>query len=218
MLKLVASRVLTGSAVQQRLQELDLEEAVLLRAVAAGDSADATCTNNDPVTMGGLLRWGRAVRSLREDLRPLGWTKCDVDNFPTIVHPKRKLAIAVARGNESTGDASAEPSTKYARGPACQTRVDRNGQVMLFDAKPHPKPASHLVVPQEGVPTYFLLVHPANGRVESEFVLPSACDDTGRFSSFVERLILTPYTRDPQPGGKKEVEEPLQVDVPVSRR
>jgi hypothetical protein len=218
MLKLVESRVVTGSAVQERLRELDLDEAVLLRAVAEGDSADATCTENDPVTLGGSLRWGRAVRSLREDLRPRGWTKCDADNLPTIVHPKQRLAIAVARGNESTGDMSAEPSTKYSRGPACQTRVDRNAQMALFEAKASPKPAPRRVIPREGMPTYFLLVHPSNGRVEFELVLPSACDENGRFSSFVERIILTPYTRDPQPFGKKEVEEPLRVDVPVTRR
>jgi hypothetical protein len=217
---LVATRVVTGADVELRLRELGIEETILRRAVGAGDSAAGTCTENDPFTLGGLLRWGRSVRSLRDDLRPLGWTKSDFNGLPTVVHPEGKLAIAIARGNESTGDASADPSTKYARGPASQDRVEQNAQLALFDVVTSLKPVPTFVPPPApGTPTYFLLHYPKQDRVEFELVLPSGLDESGRFSTFVERLMFEPYTRDQVTGaGIKGVEEPLQVDVPVKRR
>jgi hypothetical protein len=92
--------------------------------------------------------------------------------------------------------------------------------MVLVATPPSFKPAPTLVPPpKSGVPTYWLLQHPKKDRVEFELVLPSGLDDTGRFSSFVERLVFAPYIRDAVPDTeKKRVEEPLQVDVPVKRR
>lgn len=206
----VVAKVFTDAdQVEARLTELGLTGEILTRAVERGDAEASMCTAHDPVTIPGSVRWGRTVRSMRDDLAPSGWTKSEDDGLATVVHPDRKLAIAVALGDEGTGVAEAEPKTKYQRGPASQTRVLFNAQLMLFDAPRYVRPPS-------GMPTYFLLVRPAAGKVAFELVLPAACDESGRFTAYAERIIFPPFERNPSPRGR--VEEPLTVDVQVTRR
>jgi hypothetical protein len=210
MVALVVARVITEpDRVEARLREMGLESGVITRAVQLGDAEAGNCTPNDPVTISGLVRWGRTVRSLRDDLIPRGWERCDDDGLAMVVHPKRKLAIAVARGDESTGIADEEPRTKYARGPASQSRVETNKQMMLFDSP-------RMVRQPQGMPTYFLLVHPGNDHVSYELVLPATCDEAGRFESYAERIIFPRL--DTIPGPRSPVEDSFDVDVPVKRR
>jgi hypothetical protein len=208
--RVVVAKVFTEpDQVEARLRELGLTSEIVTRAVECGDAEASMCTANDPVTISGSVRWGRSVRSLRDDLIPLGWTKNDEDGFPTVVHPKRRLAIAVVRGDEGTGIAEEAPKTKYQRGPASQSRVQYNAQLWLLDVPQYVRPPS-------GMPTYFLLVNPESDYVAFELSVPSAFDETGRGTAYVERIIFPRFERNPSPKGR--VEDPLSVDVQVKRR
>lgn len=198
--------------VEARLNAFGLTSEIFSRAVAVGDQEASNCTENDPVTLSGSVRWGRSTRSLRDDLLPQGWTRSTSDGIETVVHPDRSLAIAVARGDERTGVAGDEsPKTKYSRGRAVQSRVLWNAQYSLFEMPPQ------VVRAPRGLPTYFLLQYPTNQHVAYEVSLPEACDETGRFSAYAERLVFAPYRRDGDPT-RKIVEPPLNIDVPVTRR
>ncbi len=60
-------------------------------------------TPNHPRFFPGLEMWGWSVASLREQLRPLGWFRVDVANFPLTVNETLGLAIAIASGDEGHG-------------------------------------------------------------------------------------------------------------------
>src|SRR3954468_7074549 len=89
--------------VHGRLYELGLSEAVLSNAIRAGLAAGAACTENHPPIFPGFVLWAESVRFLRDALSPEGWTRSDSKGFATVISADRRLAIAVARGDEATG-------------------------------------------------------------------------------------------------------------------
>lgn len=66
------------------------------------------------------------MRALRDFLIPQKWEKNDDGNFPTVVSPDGKVAIAVATGDAGTGKAEATPKTKYSKGVAVEAAISRN--------------------------------------------------------------------------------------------
>ena len=76
---------------------------VIHDALKAGEANAASCTENDPATLSGILRWARIVRALRELLFKHGWRRSNRHGLPTVVSPDGKVAIAVSTGDEGTG-------------------------------------------------------------------------------------------------------------------
>lgn len=207
----VVDRPLT---VRARLQELGVTEGILVEAIRAGEAAAASCTANHPPIFGGLLRYAETVRALRERLVPEGWTRDDTKNFSTAVSPDGRIAIAVARGDEATGDVDATPSTKYPKGAATIEAVERN-LLLPFDETAIAANASSGIEPTRS--TWFLLHSRENGTLKCELSRPTAVDRSGHVEEWDERLILAPIQLDPVRIAVPS-EEPVESVVTVRRR
>ena len=65
--------------------ELGLTPEILRGGLEEGIAAAALCTRHHPPNFGGLRLWAEAVRSLRDQLAPLGWHRDDSFNYSTVV-------------------------------------------------------------------------------------------------------------------------------------
>lgn len=203
--------------VVDRLAQLGIRPDQLRDAVAIGESFRSACTPNDPAITGGFLAWAKTTRALRELLAQDGWRRRSTNGLETVVHAGGLLEIAVATGGGQTGHVGGTPRTKYARGPATVAAVERN-QMSLFETSDPivPGMAPARTTP---MPTWLLLVAPGVHHVHCELALPNDIDNDGNITSWVERIILDPVARDPEP----IVETPTvdgepDVVVEVSRR
>jgi hypothetical protein len=197
-----------------RLHELGVEEETLRKAVEVGLRHAFNCTENDPRNLPGIIAWGKAIRSLRESLVPLGWTRDNSNNYATVVSPGGDTALAVAAADAGTGRSSSTPSTRSAKGPATKDAVHRN-QLSFADvvvAFPKPQEAS-------GASRTWLLLHHVDEDAEeirAELSLPSHMDGNGYVDSWLERIILAPIPHLPEPLEASDVGE--EIDIPVERR
>lgn len=207
----------TPLSVAERLAGLSLDEQALTGAAAFALSYALECTSNDPLSMAGLLMWGKTVRALRDEYVPLGWSVGRVRNYDTVVHPDGLLAIAVAAGDTATGQSGATPMTRSDKGPATVQAIAEN-QLSFADIPGIDSTADWPVATQQPKQTWILL-HNINwdaGEVHLELSLPNGMTPDGHISSWTERIILTPFSFDgatasltPNAGD----DEPL--DIPV---
>ena len=89
-------------------------------------------TLNHPRTFPGLVMWGEVVAALRDQLRPLDWIRQDVGGFPVTVKETLNLAIAVASGDEATGNPYAHPSNRSKKGRHTVDAIESNRQMVLL--------------------------------------------------------------------------------------
>ena len=177
-----------------------------------GEAARNSCTANDPVITPGFLAWARTTRGLRELLAPAGWQRSSEGGLETVVAPDGKLAVAVATGDEATGQPDNSPKTKYSKGPATVAAIEQNQLSLFADLEPVvPGP-----VPTDRV-TWLLLIARGVDEVRCELSLPQAIGDDGKIESWSERIILAPVGRDGEPTVTPADQEP-DVVVEVSRR
>src|SRR6266853_1750481 len=101
----------TPSAAARRLMELGVALEALQRAIAGGHAARISCTPNDPPFIPGTHGWSYTVRTLREELCPIGWRKADPNNFSIVINDVRKINIVVESGDALTRLAHASPRT-----------------------------------------------------------------------------------------------------------
>lgn len=179
------------------LRVLGLSEGVLREAAMQGYLARTNCTANHPPMYPSFVAWGEAVRALREQLLPLGWTRRDENNYPRTVHPGGRIAIAIAAGNEATGMPNESPTTSSAKGPSTVAAVELNRlQYCLPFLEPELRTAdddeSHLT-------TWLLLIHHAAEEIRSELSLPFEIGADGRINGWRERIILLSLPLDPEP-------------------
>jgi len=178
--------------VQQQLAHLGLDQDDLSEAVIRGALARSECTPNHPPLHAGFVTWSNTVCALREVLIPKGWDRSDEGNYSTVIHPSGKIAIAVATGDENTGNPNANPMTKSTKGPITRNAVAMNiHQVSLFPELIPLLPTTQL----EGRITWLLLVSQQEGKVKSELSLPTSCE--GKVDGWKERLILPDIDLDP---------------------
>jgi hypothetical protein len=78
--------------VVDRLAQLGLTADVLRDAVAMGEAARNSCTDNDPLIAPSLFAWVRTTRGLRDGLAPKGWQRSRDGGLETVVAPDGKLA------------------------------------------------------------------------------------------------------------------------------
>ena len=176
-------------AVIDVLSRLGLSEEPLLIAAKHGYLARTNCTANHPPLFPSFVAWGETVRALREALAPTGWFRDDAKNYSRVVHPDRRIAIAVATGNEATGLANGAPCTKSAKGPSTVEALEINRlQAWLPGLEPSEENLDDKEKPQQT--TWILLVHHADNEIRSELSLPLDIGIDGRISIWRERILL----------------------------
>lgn len=203
--------------VATRLAQLGLEQTDLHEAVSQGMLARNECTPNDPPLAPGLITWLRTVRVLREKLIPKKWTRSDEGNYPLVVNPECNLAIAVASGDENTGNANATPMTKSPKGPKTQSAIEVNQyQISLFEAIPEFEIPE---TPHNDRITWILLQHYDQIKKEVRFELSLPSSYSGKIDGWDERIILTALPFDPTVVIPVPVLPNLpDIDIPLIRR
>jgi hypothetical protein len=178
--------------VASRIRELGLTESDLSQAISRGILARSECTPNHPPLHAGFVTWSTTVCALREILMPKGWNRNDEGNYSTVRHPNNNHAIAVATGDENTGNPYANPMTKSPKGSSTKNAIAVNlNQAMLFPELMHILPDETA----EGRLTWMLLINVANNKVKAELSLPINCE--GKVDGWQERLILPEIDLDP---------------------
>lgn len=203
--------------VATRLAQLGLEQADLHEPVSQGMLARSECTPNDPPLAPGLITWLRTVRMLREKLIPKQWTRSDEGNYPLVVNPEGNLAIAVASGDEITGNAHANPMTKSPKGPRTQSAIEVNQyQSSLFEVFPEFEIPE---TPHNDRITWILLQHYDQAKKEVRFELSLPSSYSGKIDGWNERIILTALPFDPTVVIPVPVLPNLpDIDIPLIRR
>lgn len=207
------------SEIASRLAELGLEEARLAEIVRRGYVAFASCTPNDPPLYPGFSAWATMVRALREYLLPK-WERSDENNYSLVVNQAGTMAIAVATGDEATGQPKASPTTKSSKGPSTVEAVTSN-QMQLelpYVFPPVAAPARPASAEDQRM-TWILLVHRAQGEVRCELSLPTSMRTDGRVDGWRERIILGAIPTDPEVLEITPPQPPLpDINVDVKRR
>lgn len=205
--------------VDSRLAELGLTTEVLQEPVMEGMQARSECTPNDPPLFPGFTTWARTVRCLRERLIPIpfGWSASDEGGYSLVVSPEGKIAIAVATGDENTGNPEITPMTKSPKGPRTQSAIEVNQyQGLLFDEIPEFDISD---MPHSDRLTWILLQHYDQGRKEVRYELSLPTSYSGKVDGWSERIILGALPLDPSSAIPIPVLPNLpDIDVPLRRR
>jgi len=181
--------------VDRRLQQLGLAQRALRLARERGLSASLECTPNHAPTAPGTYAYHETVRWLRDLLGPLGWTGDDAANRGLIVNDAGTRAIAVASGNEKTGQIDQIPSTRNPKGNTTVQAVRDNNNLWLFSEMEEDQ-ATRLRA--NSIETWFLLIYRDDTTMEfrSELSLPVSIDGRLRPDLWRERIILEPISFD----------------------
>ncbi len=205
--------------VRRRLTELGVSLEALVAAVRAGHGARILCTENDAPFIPGTEAWRFVLRTLREELLPLGWRKDDPGNYSLVINDNRKINVVVESGDASTGIEMGHPKARALKGLYTEAAVARNivGQEDLF---PETIP---LEVKQKAFmltyPTWILLVYITDDTIRAELSYPNGML-AGEITSWQERIILPHEEIDP--GVMKEPpadeDQGPDFDITVSRK
>lgn len=184
-----------AAAVSSRLDELGLTENSLREAVNQAHLHRVRLTPHHPRIFAGLVMWGQCVASLRDQLRPLGWYRPEVGNYELTTNDERGLAIAVASGDEATGNPEAHPSNRSPKGRNTVEAVEVNRQLDMFaELIPESKDEA------DDHETWVLLHYTDSFRKEIRLELsrPSDIGSDGKIREWSERIILVaiPYDDD----------------------
>ena len=215
----VTVRVEVGE-VRSRLAELGLEETSIAEVVRRGYGVFISCTANDPPLFPGFAAWAQMVRGLREYLRPQQWERSDDNNYSLVINAAGTMAIAVATGDDATGNPEATPTTKSSKGPSTVEAVTSNQFQLRLDFPPVPVPApARPLDADDKRMTWILLVHRGMNEVRCELSLPRSMGADGRIDSWQERIILGSIPVDPELLEITPPQPPLpDINVDVKRR
>lgn len=196
----------------ETFRKAGLTEEILRNSVLDGELERENCTQFDPRGAGGYCAWYRTVGALRERLFEVGWQLKDDGNFPIIISPDGLVAIAVATGDEATGDHNAMPRTKYPRGAVAKSYVDVNQQLLFEGARDIPSESS------ESRTTWFLLKRRVDDLVYFELSLPSKMNLDTPIGDWSARIFFEPVKLDSLPPGFDDDDNGDDLDIPVTRR
>ena len=173
--------------IASRLDQLEVNEVALREAVYQGQLQRTRLTINHPTIYHGLNMWGEIVAALREQLRPLGWTRQEVGSYALTAHEERGLAITVASGDEATGNPSAPPCNRSKKGRKTVAAIEANRQLELFEKLP-----PEIQDEADGKQTWVLMHHTdtVRGEIRLELSRPSSIGKDGKISEWSERIIL----------------------------
>lgn len=173
--------------IASRLDQLEVNEFALREAVYQGHLQRTRLTLNHPTIYHGLNMWGEIVAALREQLRPLGWTRQEITSYALTIHEERGLAITVASGDEATGNPSAHPCNRSRKGRNTVEAIEANRQLELFEKLP-----PEIQDEAYGKQTWVLMHHTDTvcGEIRLELSRPSSIAKDGKISEWSERIIL----------------------------
>ena len=212
--------------VGSRLRKLHptLNQDRLIAPLLSGKAQKNNCTDHHGKSYPGMVLHFEGMCSFRDIFVPLGWTPESTSNFESTLSPDRRISIALAGGDEHTGNPDRTPSTRNDRGPITCRMVRRNAQPNLsFDDAAEEERLrifaddSETAHVDETVETW-LLMHNDHGEFLScELSLPIKTDDSGKIIRWSERLILghLPLDEDER---EFPVDEPVDPVVEVRRR
>lgn len=196
----------------QRLHQLGLTEAELLKAVHDGQASAANCTENNPPLQRPIDAWGGTIRSLREIKIPQGWKRYDEKHQqPLVLNPKADMAITAAAGDEYTGIKDRNPATKSSKGLLTQIAVKSNRlkYTMFGDIRRNTRE------------TWILLFYRDQDTLEirSELSLPLDMNSEKQVDQWLERIILSPIPLDGMTETLRDDQPKVpDIDVRVRRR
>lgn len=181
-----------------RLSELKLDEATISEAVQAGFMQWATCTANHPPSFPGFSAWSETVKVLRDRLLPCGWLRSNEANLPFTINSAGTVAIAVATGDESTGEADFTPCTRSRKGPRTRKAVAvNNRQLTLFPIEVTPEELA-LLQGEGRRMTWLLLFYRDEIKREVRFELsrPTKINKDEKVDGWIERILFRPFPFD----------------------
>lgn len=170
------------------LSPMRLEATPFERAVAVGAAERRTVSPAAPKSGPEYTRWMRTIESLHEGLMllRLGWRRDDPDNLPYFSQPDLHLGLVASSGDEFTGVAWGNPSTRNPKGSAFARRVDVNGQGSLFG---QPTEDGNEFDVED---LWILLYNERDGMVFLELSHPMSM--TGKkIDTWSERIIFPPF-------------------------
>jgi|GEM_PF-275275 len=220
--------------VADRLAELGLSRDLLKEVLSVGLIGWLNCTQNHPLSFPGIYAWAETVRSLRENLLPLGWDRVNDRNLPLTANSVTKVAITASSGDEHTGIENMSPRTRNPKGSTTKELAEANAlQLGLFsDMTDSPE---ELLAEAKNWDTWLLLAYrDLQARVlRCELSRPVNIGDDGRVDGWDERIILEeiPFGDDQfslgtnrdnsgrNSDGSVELDTQSEIiDVPVKRR
>lgn len=200
---------------RRRLAELGVSVEALQRALRAGQIARLTCTENDPPFIPGTEAWRFVVRTLREELLPLGWRKTDPGNYSLVINDKRNINIVVATGDQFTRVYPGTPRTRSLKGLYTEAAIVRNN--VDSDLFPETIPEEvRLVASVLGRPTWILLIHISDDEVKAELSYPEEIEEK-QIISWSERIFI-PEEPDEWAASEGDDDFGPDFDVPVKRK
>jgi hypothetical protein len=208
----------TAADAMSRLAELGVSIEALQRAVAEGHSARILCTSNDAPFIPGTEAWRFTLRTLREELGPLGWRNADPGNFSLVINDKRRINIVVASGDAAVRLSHLTPRTKALKGLYTEAATVRNRVEGDLFPETLPEEVRRVAASLE-FPTWILLVYITDEEYRAELSLPDEMEE-GNIVSWVERIFI-PDRSDPLGGRLAEPSAPdagPDIDVPVRRK
>jgi hypothetical protein len=202
----------SGSQVEARLAELGLDYTLLIEALRQANLYRARLTAHHPRLYRYQVMSAETVAALRDLLIPRGWDKLDEGNYELTVNEDHSLAVAVASGDEGTGNSKRTPSNKSPKGRHTVEAVAANRQADLF-AELLPPTTPKI----EKADTWVLLHNVKSDRIEAELSRPNEIDEDGKIVSWSERILLGAIPLD----GETVTINPPQlpdVDISISRK
>jgi hypothetical protein len=162
---------------------------IFYNALLFSEAERRGCTENDPGILKGMIGWGRGIRSLREQLRPMKWRREEPNSLPLVVSPDRKIAITIATGDENAGRRGTPfARTKWDKGKMLIEWVDPPRQLSIDGAETGEV--------AERPELWILLVQRTATEVLAELSHPTSVtkDECLRFGG--TRIFLTPIPID----------------------
>jgi hypothetical protein len=206
---------------ERLLRQIGVDEQILQTALDAGDSAALRCTANHPKMMPGMYRFGETVASLGAQLWGQGWTREDYKGFATVLSPDGLIAIAVASGDDGTGDIHADVTTRSPKGIATIEAVSGNLSLPLDDRYVADNERIAIRVDaaatDNSTTTYFLLHDRRGGIRYAELSRPMSINKKGYAETWEPRIPITAKPLDPVVV-KVDGDPPINPIVPVKRR
>ncbi len=185
-----------AGAVEEALSKLGVPMNVLQEAVQAGYLSRITRTTNDARNAAGFYQWNETVRSLRDNMVVYNWQCSDEGNLPIIIHPEKKIAIAVSSGDQNTGKIDAMPCSKSSKGPRTAAAVKCNAEQLMLPGF-EPLQLQGVVDMESKYPTWLLLFYTDMDKLRAELSFPVSMDCDGHISGWHERIILPEFPIDP---------------------